>query len=239
MLGAMNNNGPVHNASRPWGVLAIEDDPHALAHFEAGVRRSDRLTWLGGVGTVRAALAWLDGPAQPPDALLVDLALPDGSGLEVIRVAVARFPQCDCLIVSVFGDDEHVFAGIQAGAVGYLYKDTSAIDVAQAIVDMKAGAAPISPMIARRVLAQFRSQQTERNGGPSGPAVRSLLSGREQEVLSLIARGFSYAEIAALKHLSVHTVQTHIKNLYGKLAVHSKNEAVFEATRLGLLRPPN
>jgi DNA-binding NarL/FixJ family response regulator len=103
---------------------------------------------------------------------------------------------------------------------------------------VKAGGAPISPMIARRVLDRLRSPKTEARAAVAAPNARSLLSAREQEVLVLIARGFSYAEIARLKHLSVHTVQTHIKNLYGKLAVHSKNEAVFEATRLGLLRLP-
>jgi DNA-binding NarL/FixJ family response regulator len=146
------------------------------------------------------------------------------------------------LIISVFGDEEHVLSGIAAGAVGYLHKDAGIGDVAQAILDVKSGAAPISPMIARRVLEGYRSLQGE-HAGPAGAAPasqpRGILSTREQEVLRLIARGFSYSEIARLKHLSVHTVQTHIKNLYGKLAVHSKNEAVFEATRLGILRSSN
>ncbi len=103
---------------------------------------------------------------------------------------------------------------------------------------MKAGASPISPMIARRVLAKYRAAAARpavvAQTVPT-PEDASLLSGREQQVLELIARGFSYAEIARLQGVSVHTVQTHIKNLYSKLAVHSKNEAVFEATRLGLL----
>jgi len=79
------------------------------------------------------------------------------------------------------------------------------------------------------------AMKNEADGGPDGGALRGLLSPREQEVLALIARGFSYAEIARLQGLSVYTVQTHIKNLYGKLSVHSKSEAVFEATRMGLL----
>ena len=107
-------------------------------------------------------------------------------------------------------------------------------------------------MIARCVLTKYRSLSLAAAGGarggamvalrgpmPSKPEGPGFLSAREQEVLDLIARGFSYAEIARLKNLSVNTVQTHIKNLYGKLAVHSKNEAVFEATRLGLLRHPD
>ena len=219
--------------------MAVEDDEGTRAFLEAGVRSHPGLEWLQGVGSVREALAWFDRAERAPDVLLVDLGLPDGMGLEVIRAAVERFPQCDPLVVSVFGDDEHVFAGIEAGAVGYLHKDAGIGDIAQAVLDVKAGAAPISPLIARRVLARLRSLQAELHGAAAAtPHGRSLLSAREQEVLVLIARGFSYAEIAHLKHLSVHTVQTHIKNLYGKLAVHSKNEAVFEATRLGLLRSP-
>ncbi|MCY1527376.1 Response regulator protein VraR [compost metagenome] len=178
--------------------------------------------------------------------LLVDLGMPDGTGLDVIRDAVARFPGCEPLVVSVFGDEENVLASIEAGAVGYIHKDAAPEDIAQTIVEMKAGASPISPMIARRVLAKYRSLQAAVPGtagaAPAEAALdeadRGLLSAREHEVLTLIARGFSYAEIARLKGLSVHTVQTHIKNLYGKLAVHSKSEAVFEATRLGLLSHP-
>lgn len=219
--------------------MAVEDDSNTRAYFEAGVRRHPGLQWMDGVGTVRDALSSFDRAVQPPDVLLIDLGLPDGTGLDVIRAAVERFPECDPLVVSVFGDDEHVFAGIEAGAVGYLHKDAGIDDIAQIVLDVKAGAAPISPLIARRVLAKLRGLQAQSHGVMATPHARSLLSAREQEVLVLIARGFSYAEIAGLKHLSVHTVQTHIKNLYGKLAVHSKNEAVFEATRLGLLRSSN
>ncbi len=233
---------------RRWGVLVVEDDSRARAFFEASVQRSPRLFWLGSAGTVQEARTWLAGTATIPDVLLVDLGMPDGTGLDVIRDAVARFPGCEPLVVSVFGDEENVLASIEAGAVGYIHKDAAPEDIAQTIVEMKAGASPISPMIARRVLAKYRSSlQAAGPGATPGTAPvdaaldevdRGLLSAREHEVLTLIARGFSYAEIARLKGLSVHTVQTHIKNLYGKLAVHSKSEAVFEATRLGLLSHP-
>lgn len=234
---------------RPFRVLVVEDDVRARGFFEQSVRASERLRWLAGLGTVRQALEWLAATAEAPDVLLADLGLPDGSGLEVIRAVVARFPQCEPLVISVFGDEDNVLASIEAGAVGYLHKDAPPEDIAQTILDMKAGASPISPMIARRVLAKYRLLHSAAHAGthaevavapPAVPKIDApaLLSAREQEVLTLIARGFSYAEIARLKSLSVHTVQTHIKNLYGKLAVHSKNEAVFEATRLGLLRHP-
>lgn len=238
------------SAASGWGVFVVEDDPRARGFFEAGVRGSDRLRWLGCATSVREAIDWLQTARESPDVLLVDLGLPDGSGLDVIRAAVALFPACDPLVVSVFGDEENVLASIEAGAVGYLHKDAAPEDIAQTIIDMKGGASPISPMIARRVLDKYRSLQAA-SPLPSPvelppvspvsppPAAPALLSTREHEVLTLIARGYSYGEIARFKNLSVHTVQTHIKNLYGKLAVHSKNEAVFEATRLGLLRHPH
>jgi DNA-binding NarL/FixJ family response regulator len=179
------------------------------------------------------------------------LGLPDGSGLEVIRYAVQLHPRCEPLVISMFGDEDNVLSSIEAGALGYIHKDSTPDDIAQTILDMRAGASPISPMIARRVLSKYRTNRAPRPEefettfptpidisvyiDPEQPEQRSLLSPREQEVLSLIARGFSYMEIAKLQGLSVHTVQTHIKNLYAKLSVHSKNEAVFEATRMGLL----
>jgi DNA-binding NarL/FixJ family response regulator len=244
MLASMDFKVMDAGKTHRWGVFVVEDDSRARAFFEASVQRSASLLWLGSAGTVREALDWLGRTDTIPDVLLVDLGMPDGSGLDVIRHAVGRFPGCEPLVISVFGDEENVLSSIEAGAVGYIHKDAAPEDIAQTIVEMKAGASPISPMIARRVLAKYRSLQA----AGAAPAVvpetaaehgaPGLLSAREHEVLTLISRGFSYAEIARLKGLSVHTVQTHIKNLYGKLAVHSKSEAVFEATRLGLLSHP-
>ena len=134
----------------------------------------------------------------------------------------------------MFGDDENVLSSIEAGALGYIHKDAAPDDIAQTILDMKAGASPISPLIARRVLERFRGG-ADLTARTADDADRPALSPREQEVLALIARGFTYGEIARIQKVSVHTVQTHIKNLYSKLAVHSRSEAVFEATRMGLL----
>jgi DNA-binding NarL/FixJ family response regulator len=227
-----------------WRVLIVEDDSQMREFFAGSVSRSPKLALVAALGTVAEARALLDDPARGVDVLLTDLGLPDGSGLEVIRHAAAKRPACEALVISMFGDEDNVLASIEAGALGYIHKDSTPDDIAHTILEMKAGASPISPMIARRVLGKYLQLQAGRpesaaraEPAPKGvpPGGRSLLSGREQEVLELIARGFSYQEIARLQSVSVHTVQTHIKNLYGKLAVHSKNEAVFEATRLGLL----
>ena len=235
-----------------WRVLVVEDDPHMRAFFAASVSRCPELLLVASLGTVAAAKAWLDDDANTLDVLLADLGLPDGSGLEVIRHAIALHPRCEPLVISIFGDEENVLASIEAGALGYIHKDSAPEDVAQTILAMRAGESPISPMIARRVLSKYRSDRVGKEQAhaerastgtvfgatgtsPAAPP-RGLLSPREQEVLALIARGFSYAEIARLQDVSVHTVQSHIKNLYAKLSVHSRSEAVFEATRMGLLQ---
>lgn len=230
-----------------WRVLIVEDDPQMRDFFSVSVSRSVELQLAASVGSVAEAKAWLDDKANAVDVLLTDLGLPDGSGLEVIRYSIQRHPNCEPLVISMFGDEDNVLASIEAGALGYIHKDSAPDDIAQTILEMKAGASPISPMIARKVLSKYaRSKSVELATvvEPVAPVVKSeaaqtLLSPREQEVLALIARGFSYAEIAGLQGVSVHTVQTRIKNLYVKLSVHSKNEAVFEATRLGLLTSPH
>ncbi len=229
-----------------WRVLVVEDDAQMRDFFAASVSRCAGLQLVGSVGSVAEARAWLDNDANMVDVLLTDLGLPDGSGLEVIRHATRLHPRCEPLVISLFGDEDNVLASIEAGALGYIHKDSAPDDIAQTILEMKDGASPISPMIARKVLSKYASKRPRADEvpavpEPSAPARPSpeapLLSPREHEVLMLIARGFSYAEIARLQSVSVHTVQTHIKNLYSKLSVHSKNEAVFEASRLGLLPP--
>jgi DNA-binding NarL/FixJ family response regulator len=231
-------------------VLVVEDDPKMRAFFAASVSACKDLTLLASVGTVAEAKSWLNDHAV--DVLLTDLGLPDGSGLEVIRYAIARNPRCEPLVISMFGDENNVLSCIEAGALGYIHKDSAPDTIAQSILDMRGGASPISPLIARRVLSKYRSDHVKRapattmaQGAPGkindvikdldAQLHRGLLSPREQDILALIARGFSYAEIAGLQALSVHTVQGHIKHLYGKLSVHSKSEAVFEASRMGLL----
>jgi DNA-binding NarL/FixJ family response regulator len=228
-----------------WQVAIVEDDRRAREFFCAGVGRSEQLELVGAFATVATVLEWLRDPANEVDVLLVDLGLPDGSGLEVIRAASELRPRAESLVVSMFADEENVLASIEAGALGYIHKDSAPDDIARSIIDMKHGCSPISPMIARRVLEKYRhggvDDRTSRARGRSGDGPDReedgaiALSDREREVLDLIARGFSYAEVARLKLISVDTVRSHIKHLYGKLAVHSRSEAVFEATRMGLL----
>lgn len=216
----------------PISVLIVEDEPEFLARFSEAVLGDPAMRLIGAVSTGRAGLALLD--AQPPDVLLVDLGLPDISGLELIRHAARHHPACDPLVVTMFADDAHVIGSIEAGATGYLLKDASAARIAAAIHEVRAGGSPISPSIARRVLTRFRG------GAPSTPAAAtpvepSPLSERETELLRLIAKGFSFDAVADVLSISSHTVVTHVKNIYRKLAVHSRGEAVHEARQMGLL----
>ncbi len=228
----------------PVGVLIVEDEPEFLHRFSGAVLADPRLRLLGAVSTGKAGLALLD--AQPPDVLLVDLGLPDISGIELIRHAARQHGACDSLVVTMFADDEHVLASIEAGATGYLLKDASAARIAAAIHEVRDGGSPISPSIARRLLSRFRGGAPVQAGAgapasggaasASVPATEpSPLSERETELLRLIAKGFSFDAVAEVLCISPHTVVTHVKNLYRKLAVHSRGEAVHEARQMGLL----
>jgi DNA-binding NarL/FixJ family response regulator len=228
-------------------VLIVEDEPEFLQRFSEAVHADPGLHLIAGVTTGRAGLALLD--AQPPDVMLVDLGLPDISGIELIRHAARHLPHCDVLVVTMFADDAHVLGSIEAGATGYLLKDAQAPRIAAAIHEVRAGGSPISPSIARRVLAAFRvapqtSGQTAAQTAPAPtpaaspaapPAEPSPLSERETEILRLVAKGFGFEAVGELLGISPHTVVTHVKKIYRKLAVHSRGEAVYEASQMGLL----
>ncbi|WP_298826177.1 response regulator transcription factor [uncultured Piscinibacter sp.] len=212
-------------------VLIVEDEPEFLRRFSEAVLADGRLRLLGAVSSGAAGLALLD--AQPPDVMLVDLGLPDMDGVELIRHAVRRHPGCDVLVVTMFGDDRHVMASIEAGATGYLLKDASIERIAAGIHELHAGGSPISPGIARRVLQRFRVAPVPPT--QPAPAAPSLLSERETEILRLVAKGFSFDTVGEVLGISSHTVVTHVKKIYRKLAVHSRGEAVYEASQMGLL----
>ena len=221
-----------------WRVVLLEDDADMRGFFESCVNAHPALELAASFGMLAPARAWF--AQHLADVLLADLALPDGHALALLRELVRSQPGCDVLVISVFGDEDTVIACVEAGAVGYIQKDATPADVAQTIVDVKQGASPISPMIARKLLARVH-QNGQREALAAVPATAPAATGltpRETEVLELIARGYSYAEIARLQAVSKHTVQSHIKNLYSKLAVHSRGEAVFEASRMGLLAKP-
>jgi DNA-binding NarL/FixJ family response regulator len=222
----------------PNSVLIVEDEPEFLRRFTNAVLMDPDLVLAGSAGSGRAAMAMLE--AAPPDVILLDLGLPDIDGVEVIRQAMRQPRPCEVLVVSMFDDDQHVLDSIEAGAAGYLLKDALPESIVSSIRELCGGGSPISPGIARRILQRFRlalgpprtAPLPVRNCGASCP---SPLTERETELLRLTAKGLSFDTISELMGISPHTVVAHVRKIYRKLAVHSRGEAVYEATQLGLL----
>lgn len=212
-------------------VVLVEDDPVTRARIGRVIAGHPRLRLAGAAGTVAAGRDLL--ARERPDVLLTDIDLPDGTGVELIAWLRAHAAATAAMVVSVFGDEQHVVEAIEAGALGYLLKDGDADYIATSILEMLDGGSPISPPIARYLLR--RLQTPTQAPPPAGPA--PALSPRELEVLQLIAKGFSYAEIAGLLGLTPPTVATHTRGIYRKLDVHSRGEAVYEALQLGLVKP--
>ncbi len=222
--------------SEPQGpgvsIVVVEDDTPLRETLCAAINAQPGMHVAASFDRFSSAMAWL--PHQPVDVLLTDLGLPDGSGIDLIKACAASHPQCDIMVITMFGDEKNVLASIEAGAVGYILKDTDQLDVARFIADLRQGGSPMSPLVARKLLT--RAQPTAQVPASLATAAHIKLTPREHEALDLIARGYTYGEIASLLAVSVNTVQTHIKNTYTKLSVHSRSEAVFEAQKLGLLR---
>ena len=212
-------------------VLIVEDEPELLHHFTPAVLADPTLSLVAAVASGAAALAVLGAGA--PDVVLLDLGLPDINGIEVIRHVARECPHCDVLVVTMFGDDQHVFEALESGATGYLLKDLGLERIAASIHEVRAGGSPISPSIARRVLARMRATQAS---APAAQApAEAVLTPREIELLKLTAKGLSFDSVGELMGISPHTVVAHVKKIYRKLAVHSRGEAVYEASQLGLL----
>jgi len=160
---------------------------------------------------------------------LVDINLPDGSGLDLVRELVLQHPDTYIVMSTIFDDDHHLFSALRAGANGYLVKDQPRDSQIEMLRDIVNGQPPISPGVARRILRYFSDQKVEKR-----PDAQHL-TGREQEVLRLIAKGYSRPEVADLMGLTVNTVSSYTKVIYQKLNVSRRAEAVIEALRLGLI----
>jgi len=212
-------------------VLIVEDDAAFRDRYTTILAKDAAFEVVACVGTGGEGLAML--ALRKPDILLVDLGLPDISGIEIIRQASQTLPSCESMVVTVFGDEEHVLASIEAGAAGYLLKDASETSFLSGLHELIAGGSPISPIIARRLLKRFHAESV-----PQVTIIDSdvTLSDREREILLLASKGYNYPEMGKLMGISPHTVTSHVKKIYRKLAVHSRGEAVFEANRMGLIR---
>ena len=216
----------------PTRILVVDDDDAFRETVCAAIERDDGMVLADQVSNAESAREAIAHGEF--DVALIDLGLPDGNGIDLIRQIASTRPDIDIMVVTVFGDEAHVLASIEAGATGYLLKRSLNDTLGATVRELRAGGSPISPVIARQLLHRFKKDTP---AAPSQPTVvdDGGLSEREREVLLFIAKGFTVGEIANMLHLSAHTVATHVKHIYRKLAVHSRTEAVFEAGRMGLL----
>lgn len=218
-------------------LAIVEDDSVFRSAVVATVAQQTDMH-MGGVAVdLASGLALL---AQPPaDVLLVDLGLPGGSGPQVIQQARIRWPQCDVMVISVFGDKANILAAIAAGALGYLLKDMPTTQLADEIRTMHQGGSAISPAIARELLTHLGGAKAlaalpaPQPPDDSPPAPPEGLTAREHEILILANKGFNYEEVAHQLGISIHTVRTHVKRSYTKLQVNSKTQALYELQRQG------
>jgi DNA-binding NarL/FixJ family response regulator len=220
-------------------VLVVEDEPHFRTAFADAVRSAGDLELVGVASDLPEGLRLLT--ECRPDVLLVDIGLPSGSGIDLIRQAVAQVPNCEAMVITIFADEQAVLACIEAGATGYLLKDARGVDIAKEIRLLYGGGSPISPSIARKLLARVGGRQAAPVAAgkavtDSPPSSTVSLSAQERAVLEYSAKGYRFDEIAVLMGLSSHTVETYVKRIYRKLQVHSKTEALYEARQLGLMR---
>jgi len=209
-------------------VMIVEDDERFRSAFAAMIAGAGDMVLAGCAADLPQGLDLLR--ELRPDVLLVDLGLPSGSGIELIRHVRDHLPETDVMVVTVFGDEPHVMASLEAGATGYLLKDARAADLVEQVRALRSGGSPISPVIARQLLLRLAPERSVAEGSDA------LLSPQERQVLTLSAKGFNFEEIARMLGVSRHTVMTYVKRSYRKLQVHSKTEAIYEARKMGLVR---
>ncbi len=204
----------------------IEDDPATSERLRSVLAQAADIALVGVAASVESGRHLIKKGGY--DVLLCDLGLPDGSGIDLIRASTKEQPDSDVIVVTIFANQSRVIDSIKAGAKGYLLKDQKLEECAEAIREIRRGGSPISPIIARQLLKRMAPQQLAR-------PLKVELSAREAEVLNLLARGFSYAEIAEVLALKGSSVGTYVKRVYKKLEVNSRSEAVFEATNRGII----
>jgi len=205
----------------PITVSIIEDDQKTRQALTMRVNRSPSLRCLAGYANAELALKGI--PDEKPDVVLVDINLPGMSGIECVAKLKKQLQQLAILMITTYEESELIFNSLRMGAKGYLLKNAPPEELVQAIEQVHAGGAPMSMQIARKVVDHFYQQQAS-----SG---LEQLSKREEEVLSLLAKGLLYKEIGEALNISLHTVRTHILHIYEKLHVQSRTEATVKFFR--------
>jgi DNA-binding NarL/FixJ family response regulator len=209
-------------------VALVEDQRQTREGLALLIGGAPGCSVVGAFGSMEEALRALV-PDHAPDVALCDIGLPGMSGIEGVRLLRERFPALQILMLTVFADNEHVFEAICAGASGYLLKDTPPARLLESIRELAEGGAPMSPEVARKVVTMFART-------PPPRTVEHRLSPRELELLQLLAQGHGYKTAARAMGVAIDTVRFHVRNVYEKLHVHSKSEAVIKALKQGLVR---
>jgi DNA-binding NarL/FixJ family response regulator len=197
-------------------VSIIEDDPGFRSGLEVLIRNSKNFEVISSHATAEEAL--LQIVKQPPDIAIVDIKLPGMSGVELIKELKNALPDLQCIVCSYYDSDDYVFSAIKNGACGYLLKDAMPSDIIESLEELKRGGAPMNRYIARKVLATFHEKIIDHH--------LAVLTSRENEVLNLVAEGLLTKEISDQLSLSNYTVKSHLKNIYTKLHVRNKVEAI-------------
>ena len=207
---------------RDTTVAIIEDQRTLRDSFAVLIDGTDGFRCAGAFRSMEDALRAI--PANVPDVALVDIALPGMNGIEGVRILKERYPAMTLLMLTVYDEDERVFDALCAGASGYLLKKTPPARLLESITEAAGGGAPMSPEIARKVVALFRDIRPPRQADHD-------LTPHELRLLKLLVDGHSYKTAAAELRVTYNTICFHIKNIYSKLQVHSKSEAVTKALR--------
>jgi DNA-binding NarL/FixJ family response regulator len=203
-------------------VSIVEDDARIRESLAVLLNGAQNIRCVSSHASGEEALAQL--PQKHPDVVLMDINMPTMSGIECVRQLKQLMPRVQFLMLTMYEDDDLVFQALIAGASGYLVKRTSPAELLSAIEEVQSGASPMSGKIARTVVEYFHKLQ---HVAPS----QDNLSKREQEILDLLVKGYRYKEIAEALGISFETVRSHLKNIYEKLHVHSRTEAVVKYLR--------
>lgn len=208
-------------------AFILEDTPESQVWLSEVLRQSFPAIHIQSAYTIEQALALL--PTLPTqDIALIDLSLPDGSGVSVIEWFNRHSLPTICVVASIFDDDNHIFPALRAGAHGYLLKDQPQAAIVQALNGIVTGQPPLSPAIARKLLRHFHEPLPELHA-------QALLTEREKEVLSIIAKGMTMVETANMLGLKRNTIAGYVKEIYRKLNVSSRAEAAISAQKMGLI----
>lgn len=205
-------------------VTIVEDDPDLLGSLKLVLGGEQGITVAAAYSTAEGALATLD--TLETDIMLVDLGLPGMNGIKLIAEVKSRRPQIEIMVYSAVADRNSLFPALRAGASGYIVKGCKPRELVEALYELHAGGAPMSPQIARKVIGEFHGVS---------PDDQSVLTRRERDILACIDQGLSYKEIAGTLHLSVHTVHTHVTHIYEKLQSKSRRDALMKARKMGII----